>query len=86
MISFIISGYHFGIENNFFPEFGGCSNSNTNIFNKEQLLEALKEIPPNCKDVNFRIMGFSLATINVILSFLVIVISLIISKNEKNKK
>ena len=56
------------------------------IFNKEQLLGALKEIPPNCKDVNFRIMGFSLATINVILSFLVIVISLIISKNEKNKK
>ena len=84
LISFVISGYHFGIENSIFPEFGGCSNSDTNIIVKEQLLKALEEIPQNCKDVNFRILGFSLATINVIISFFVIVISLILIKNEKN--
>ena len=74
VISFIISGYHVGIENNIFPEFSGCSLDNSDILDKDQLLQSLKEIPPNCKDVTFRILGFSLATINVLISLIIVII------------
>ena len=85
LISLILSGYHFGIENNFFPEFSGCSASNLNITNKEDLLKSLNEIVPNCKDVTFKILGFSLATINVLISGLIMIISTVILKYEKNR-
>ena len=85
LISLMLSGYHFGIENNFFPEFSGCSASNLNITNKEDLLKSLNEIIPNCKDVTFKILGFSLATINVLISGLIMIISMVILKYEKNR-
>ena len=69
----------------FFPEFSGCSASNLNITNKEDLLKSLNEIVPNCKDVTFKILGFSLATINVLISGLIMIISTVIIKYEKNR-
>tara|TARA_A100000164_G_scaffold27176_1_gene21195 strand:+ start:881 stop:1126 length:246 start_codon:yes stop_codon:yes gene_type:complete len=81
----MLSGYHFGIENNFFPEFSGCSANNLDITNKEDLLKTLNKIVPNCKDVTFKILGFSLATINVLISGLIIIISMVILKYEKNR-
>ena len=53
LISLILSVYHVGIENNIFPEFSGCTTNNLNIINKEDLLNSLSEILPNCKDVTF---------------------------------
>ena len=85
VLSFFLSGYHAGIENNLFPEFSGCSNNQINIDNKEELLKSLNAIPPNCRDVNFKIFGLSLATINVLISLSVIFISFRIIKNEKNR-
>tara|TARA_B100000941_G_scaffold219314_1_gene161992 strand:- start:1097 stop:1576 length:480 start_codon:yes stop_codon:yes gene_type:complete len=85
LISFFLSIYHVGIENNIFPEFSGCTVENLSVVDKELLLETLNDITPNCKDVTFTIIGLSLATINAIISLLIIVISITILKYEKNK-
>ena len=85
LVSIILSGYHWGIESNIFPEFSGCTANNLNILDKEELLNSLSEILPNCKDVSFRIFGLSLATINFFISLLVVIISLVVIKNEKNR-
>ena len=85
IISFILSAYHFGIENNIFPELSSCTSSNLNILEKEELLQSLKDIPPNCKDVNFKILNLSLATFNVLISLSVVIISIILLIYEKNR-
>ena len=82
--SIIISGYHLGIENSVFVEFSGCTNENVNTINKSELLESLKNVLPNCKNVNFRIFGFSLATINFIISIALLTITIKYLRNEKN--
>ena len=85
-LSFLISGYHFGIENNFFNEFSGCSNNSLEILDKTKLLENINKImPTNCKDVNFNIFGFSLATINAIISMFIIILSTRTLVYETNK-
>ena len=85
LISAILSGYHVGIENNVFNEFSGCTSNNSNIVDKDELLKTLKETQPNCKDVTFKLLGFSLATINLFLSIIIIILSIKIIKNEKNR-
>ena len=84
-ISTAIAGYHLGIENNIFKEFSGCTNDSLNTLDKEELLESLNNFLPNCKDVNFRIFGFSLATINFILSIALTIITFKYLYNEKNR-
>ena len=82
----IISGYHLGIENNIFTEFSGCTNENLNTTDKTELLQSLNNFLPNCKDVNFRIFGLSLATINFILSIALTLITIkyfIMKKTDK---
>ena len=86
--SLIVSFYHFGIEQGFFEESTVCGVKNTSDFiSKEELLKQLQEKTVSCKDVTFRIFGFSLTTFNILLSFLIIVILTKIFKNyEKFKK
>ena len=83
--SIIVSGYHFGIENNIFKEFSGCTNQSLDTIDKSKLLESLNNFLPNCKDVNFRILGFSLATINFLLSIALTVITIKYFYYEKNR-
>ena len=83
-ISFLISGYHYGIENNIFEEFSGCSNNTLGIINKTELLKSLNNNMPSCKDVNFKLFGMSLAGINFLLSLLIIIYSLKTLVYEKN--
>ena len=83
--SLLISGYHFGIEQEIFSEFSGCTGNSINITDKNQLLELLNSEVNSCKNVDFRILGLSLATINFLLSFIIFVLILKIIKNEKNK-
>ena len=78
-------GTHSGIENSIFAEFKGCNSDNINLLNKEQILNSFDEIMPNCKDVKFRILGFSLATINMFISLIIIIISVFLIKNYENK-
>ena len=84
-INIIISGYHVGIENNFFDEFSGCTNQNLNTLDKAELLKNLNNFLPSCKDVNFTILGLSLATINFILSIALTLITIKYLYNEKNR-
>ncbi len=85
VISFVISGYHVGIENEFFKEFSGCTSKNINLLDKSEILNSLQNEVISCKNVNFKILGMSLATINMIISSLFVIIYLKIINNEKNK-
>ena len=68
-VSFGLAFYHFGIEKGFFQESAACAtNEISNELTKEQILEKLKQNSISCKNVNFRVLGFSLATINSIFS------------------
>ena len=86
--SLIISFYHFGIEQGFFAESTVCGVKNTSdIISKEELLKQLQEKTISCKDVTFRIFGFSLTTFNIIISFILVILLIKIFKNyEKFKK
>jgi len=76
-ISTIISGYHFGIENNLIQEISSCTNNSLDVSNKSKLLESLnKSMPVDCKDATFKILGISLAAINTILSILIVIFSI----------
>ena len=84
-ISAIISGYHFGIENNLIEEISSCTNNSLDISNKLELLETLnKSMPVDCKDATFKILGISLAAINTILSILIVIFSIRTLTYEKN--
>ncbi len=85
LISVLLSGYHIGIENGFFSEFTGCKNDNLKIVDKESLLEAIKNQNISCKDVNFRIFGFSLATINLIISLTVLILAITLVRNVRDR-
>ena len=82
-----IAFYHFGIEQGFFDESLVCVTENfAETLSKEQLLEQLKLNNISCKNVNFRIMGLSLATINVFFSiFLSFIFFKLFLDYEKNK-
>ena len=67
--------YHFGIEQGFFKESLACTTGNlSETLSKEEILEQLSQNIISCKDVNFRIFGFSLAAINTIFSLILSVI------------
>ena len=69
IISGILAFYHFGIEQGFFTESFVCESASfSETLTKDQLLEQLKQNPISCKDVSFRVLGLSLASINVIFS------------------
>ena len=42
-LSFLISGYHYGIEKNIFVEFSGCATNNLDITDKKTLLKTLSD-------------------------------------------
>ena len=86
--SFIISFYHFGIEQGFFEESAICGLKNaTEIISKEEILKQLQTKTVNCKDVTFRIFGFSLTTFNMFISLILVFLLAKIFRNyEKFKK
>ena len=83
-ISVLVSGYHYGIENNIFEEFSGCTANSLEIIDKSELLKSLNNNVSSCKDVNFKLFGISLAGINLILSLLIVFYSLRTLIYEKN--
>ena len=83
----IISFYHVGIEQEFFKESFICNlDSATEALSAEQLLKQLKNAPVSCKDVTFRFLGLSLATINTIISILLSGIMFKIIRNYGQNK
>tara|TARA_B100001059_G_C17790875_1_gene560068 strand:+ start:636 stop:1124 length:489 start_codon:yes stop_codon:yes gene_type:complete len=88
IFSLIISFYHLGIEKNFFQESAICGLKDTReIISKEDILRQLNEKTISCKDVTFKVFGFSLTTINIAISlFLTILLTKIFLNYEKFKK
>jgi len=84
----VVSFYHVGIEQGFFSESLVCDLkiSSENI-SKENLLKQM-EISSfiSCKDVTFRLLGLSLATINTVISILLSAIIFKVIKNYENNK
>ena len=75
IISTILAFYHIGIEQGFFTESFVCESASfSETLTKDQLLEQLKQSPISCKDVSFKFLGLSLASINVIFSLALSVI------------
>jgi len=86
--SFLISFYHFGIEQGFFTESGVCGlNNTTEIISKEEILKQLNEKNISCKDVTFRIFGLSLTTFNIVISLFLSILLINMFRNyDKFKK
>ena len=75
--AFVISFYHFGIEQGFIKESLVCDlNSNNADLTKEALLSQLQEVTVSCKDATFKILGLSLATINIFISLIITTITI----------
>ena len=78
----VVSFYHFGIEQGFFSESLVCDLGNSQPLNKEDLLNQLKKTEiVSCKDVTFRFLGLSLATINTVISLILSGIIIRVIKN-----
>jgi len=75
--SFLISFYHFGVEQGFFNESLVCQIKA--LKQDASASELLKELENNktksCKNVNFKIFGLSLATINLFISLVLSIIT-----------
>ena len=86
--SLILSFYHFGIEQGFFEESVVCGLKDAlNIITKEEILKQLQVNTVSCKDVTFRIFGFSLTAFNMIISLILVIFLTNFFKNyEKFKK
>jgi disulfide bond formation protein DsbB len=78
--SVLISFYHFGVEQGFFDESFVCQikGMKQNTSTSELLQELENNKSKSCKNVNFRIFGLSLATINLFIS---LILSIITFKN-----
>ena len=71
IIGAFLSIYHLGIEQGVFKESFVCSTSDNLNLNKEQLLQQLQKMSISCKNVTFRIFGFSLTTYNLLISIII---------------
>ena len=84
----LIAFYHSGIEQGFFDESLVCQIKNLALdVSTSDLLQVLEDKKSkSCKNIDFKIFGFSLATINLFISLTLSVIAFKnIFKNEKNK-
>ncbi|MDC1112472.1 disulfide bond formation protein B [Candidatus Pelagibacter sp.] len=88
IFSLMISIYHLGIEQGFFKESFICNlQSGADIVSKEELLKELQKKIVSCKDVTFKIFGFSLTSINIVSNlFIIILLTKIFITYEKFKK
>ena len=85
--SFLISFFHFGIEQGFISESSVCGVKSTDLTTKEDILKSLQEINISCKDVAFKIFDLSLTTYNMFVSIVMFLITLkIYLINNENKK
>ena len=75
LTSTLIYLYHLGIEQGFIKESLVCDLKNSSkILSKEEILQQLQQKIVNCKDVTFKILGFSLTTLNIIISLLITIV------------
>lgn len=71
LASITLSTYHVGIETSLIEETTSCKTSLNNNLSKDAILKQLESnLASSCKEVNFKLFGFSLASINIILSLI----------------
>ena len=87
LASTLISLYHLGIEQGLITESLVCDLKNSSkILTKEEILQQLQQKIVSCKDVTFKVFGYSLTTLNTIISLLITtVFTKIYLSYEKNK-
>jgi len=82
-INIAISFYHIGIEQGFFTELSSCKDD-LGANNTQELLKKLSNKGiVSCKEVSFRIFGFSLATLNFLVNIALLLFYSLILKYEK---
>ena len=82
LLGAILAFYHFGIEQGFFNESVVCESQNLQEgLTKQDILKQLKQNTISCKDVNFTLFGLSLASINIIVSFILFMIFIRLYRN-----
>jgi len=75
LASKLMSLYHLGIEQGFIKESLVCDLKNSSkILSKEEILQQLQQKIVSCKDVTFKILGFSLTVLNIIISLLITIV------------
>ena len=85
--SFVISFYHSGIEQGFFEESLVCGVKNASeLISKEELIKQLQIKNISCRDVTFRIFGFSLTTFNIMISLIILILLIQIYNNYEKFK
>ena len=81
LLSTFAGTYHFGIEMNFWKGPDECS---SNIdFSKDLLTYLLNKSPIKCDEVMFKILGFSLAGWNALISFIMFLIMSVFLINKR---
>ena len=83
LVGIFLSGYHVSIEKGFIEPIFSCTGENIEALEKEEILKSLNNIKPDCKDVVFSIFGVSLATLNLIISFVLTIVIVYIVKYAK---
>ena len=82
-INIAISFYHIGIEQGFFNELTSCKDNLGANNTQKRLKELSNKGIVSCKEVSFRIFGFSLATLNFLVNIALILFYSLILKYEK---
>jgi disulfide bond formation protein DsbB len=87
LVGALVSLYHLGIEQGLITESLVCDlKDSSKILSKEEILKQLIQKNVSCKDVTFKIFGFSLTIYNLIISLLLsIAFAKIFLNYEKNK-
>ena len=87
LMNTLISLYHLGIEQGFIAESLVCDLQNSSkLLSKEEIINQLQQKIVSCKDVTFKVFGFSLTSVNIIISLLITtVFTKIYLSYEKNK-
>jgi len=88
IISFVLAGYHVGIEYGLINELSSCKTEVGKNISKDVLLKELQnKLAPSCKEVDFKLFGLSLASINMIMSLILTILYYkIFSWTKKNSK
>jgi disulfide bond formation protein DsbB len=73
--SFFIATYHVGIEYGLINELSSCKTEISKNMSKDILLKELQsKLAPSCKEVEFKLFGLSLASINMIMSLILTIL------------
>jgi len=71
VVGFFLAGYHVGIEYGVIDELSSCKTEISKNISKDILLKELQsKLAPSCKQVDFKLFGMSLASINMIMSLI----------------